>query len=596
VGAPVDRVARQLVRATGSSTRSEDGDQSTPSMDALSVAPLDDWMLDWLTSSGDLLVGQAPAVAAELLTQAVASTAVSSPGYCWLASRLADALYRLGDRPTAEQVASRALAQASGANPDVQVDLLWTLAQCRMLAGLKSEALATLDEALAAPGISNRHRARLLVLSARTRSILGEVDASGRVAADALTAAEEAADVWAMGWALHVLAFIAVVRGQFSEALSLYDRALVATQANPALADLRILLSVNKAATLGNLDRYEEALATASQARRLADQVGTTFRLAQVHCTFGQMLFGTGRWNEALAEMMALPDDLKEPGDACCELGFAAVIGFHRGEIDTARRHLAAADPYAKRIGRRLIPPLALARSLDREHAADLPEALSELTSWFDGGTEELGQAEDLVADAVRLAAMTGDYTTARDLAKQAAEFAEGAETPYRQANALYCSGLVEHDPRKLLSAAQRYFDASRPLLMAKALEAAAEEFVAIDDKAAAREAMGRAVEAYTGLGAQADVNRVQAAFREYGIRRGPHSKHRKATSGWDSLTDAELKIAALVAEGLSNPDIAQRLVTSPRTVGTHVSHILKKLGVASRAEIAREAALRAGK
>ena len=54
-----------------------------------------------------------------------------------------------------------------------------------------------------------------------------------------------------------------------------------------------------------------------------------------------------------------------------------------------------------------------------------------------------------------------------------------------------------------------------------------------------------------------------------------------------------ELKIAAFVAEGLSNPDIAQRLVTSPRTVGTHVSHILKKLQFTSRAEIAREYALR---
>jgi DNA-binding NarL/FixJ family response regulator len=131
---------------------------------------------------------------------------------------------------------------------------------------------------------------------------------------------------------------------------------------------------------------------------------------------------------------------------------------------------------------------------------------------------------------------------------------------------------------------------------MAKAYEAAAEEFVTADDKNAARDAMGKAVTAYEGLGAQADINRVQAAFREHGIRRGPHSKHRKATSGWDSLTDAELKIAAMVAEGLSNPEIAHRLVTSPRTVGTHVSHILKKLNAATRAEIAREAALRGAK
>jgi DNA-binding NarL/FixJ family response regulator len=51
--------------------------------------------------------------------------------------------------------------------------------------------------------------------------------------------------------------------------------------------------------------------------------------------------------------------------------------------------------------------------------------------------------------------------------------------------------------------------------------------------------------------------------------------------------------VAALVEEGLSNPEIAARLVLSPRTVGTHVSHILRKLDVHSRTDIAREAVLR---
>jgi DNA-binding CsgD family transcriptional regulator len=227
------------------------------------------------------------------------------------------------------------------------------------------------------------------------------------------------------------------------------------------------------------------------------------------------------------------------------------------------------------------------------EQAGDIDQALGKLTEWLDGGTEELGYAEDLIADAVRLAVKTGDLATARSLAKQAEEFAKGSDTPYRQGNALYCIGLVDHDAHKLLAAAQRYQDASRPLLMAKAYEAAAEEFVQLDDRTAARDAMEKSIEAYSTLGAQADINRVQANFREYGIRRGPHSKHRRAQSGWDSLTDAELKIAAFVAEGLSNPEIARRLVTSPRTVGTHVSHILKKMNLATRAEIAREWAQR---
>ena len=94
-------------------------------------------------------------------------------------------------------------------------------------------------------------------------------------------------------------------------------------------------------------------------------------------------------------------------------------------------------------------------------------------------------------------------------------------------------------------------------------------------------------------LGAAADVARLQAAFRVHGIRRGPHAKHRRARSGWDSLTSTEIKIATLVQEGLSNPEIAAKLLLSRRTVATHVSHILKKLDVHSRTDIARESALR---
>lgn len=58
---------------------------------------------------------------------------------------------------------------------------------------------------------------------------------------------------------------------------------------------------------------------------------------------------------------------------------------------------------------------------------------------------------------------------------------------------------------------------------------------------------------------------------------------------GWDALTPAEITVAALLTEGLSNPEIAAALARSRRTVATHVEHILSKLGVPSRAAIARE-------
>lgn len=61
---------------------------------------------------------------------------------------------------------------------------------------------------------------------------------------------------------------------------------------------------------------------------------------------------------------------------------------------------------------------------------------------------------------------------------------------------------------------------------------------------------------------------------------------------GRDSLLPSETKIAALV-QGVSNLEIASRLFLSPRTVATHVSHILKKLDVHSRIDTPREATLR---
>jgi DNA-binding CsgD family transcriptional regulator len=570
-GAAPERVARQLLRGPA------DGEG---------------WMLDWLATSADALVSQAPGVAAELLAQTVAAIPAGSGRHGWLAGRLADALYRTGDRAAAVRVAERALGHAI--DPDLVVDLRWTLAQCRMLAGSVEESFETIERALAAPELSAAHRARLLVLGARTHLYFGDVAAAGREASAALASAGGSGDAWATGWALHVVAVAATIRGELAEALPLYDRGLTVAETDPTLADLGLLLLVNKAVTLCNLSRYEEALATAERARQLGDQIGTTFRLAQAHGVLGQLYFETGRWDDALAEIETVPMDLKEPGAACGEFGTLAVISFHRNQPEVARRHLAAAESHAERFGHRLMPPLLLARSLDREQAGSSADALAVLTAALAGDPDDIGETEELLADAARLAVRIGDKTTAQTLTGQVAALANGSQIPHQQANALYCRGLVDRDHAVLLEAARRHADAGRPLARARALEAAAECLVEIEDRAAARLAFEQAVEVYEFLGAEADLNRVQAEFRGYGIRRGPHSKHRRAQSGWESLTDMELRVAALVEEGLSNPEIAARLVLSRRTVSAHVSHILKKLDVATRAEVARESALRA--
>jgi DNA-binding CsgD family transcriptional regulator len=571
-GAPADRVARQLLQAVR-----EPAD---------TAEPMDEWILRWLEHTARLLVGQAPRAAAELLGFAVARTPADSPQHDSLLCLFAEALYRVGDTAEAERVARRGLEAAT--HPDLLVDLHWTLAQCRAMAGRFPESLTALNQALAVPGSSARNQARLLVAIARTHRHLGQIEMADQVASAGLAEATQADDHWAVGWALHVLANTAAMRGRMADALPLFDRALAVTEAEPALTDLRLLLQVNKAVTLGDLDEYDGAFAAAREAQQVADRVGLMVRRAQAQSCLGQLLFHTGRWDDALAEVGVHEEVSKDPAMACCDHGVAAVISFHRGETAQARRHLAEAAPHAKRIGNRVVSLLALAHSQGLEQAGELSEALGVLTGFTDHA-EELDEVEDLLADGVRLATNIGDTAAAQALADRAAELAHDTEIPHREATALYCLGLVDQDAGNLLGAAERYHDARRPLLGAKALEAAAGTFVDHGDRDRARAAFTSAVDLYSSLGASRDVAQLQARFRKYGIRRAPRVKHQRVHHGWESLTPAEAKIAALVAEGMTNPQIAAQLFLSHRTVATHVSHILGKLDVRSRIDIARE-------
>ena len=67
--------------------------------------------------------------------------------------------------------------------------------------------------------------------------------------------------------------------------------------------------------------------------------------------------------------------------------------------------------------------------------------------------------------------------------------------------------------------------------------------------------------------------------------------ERKRNTSGWASLTRAELDVVRLISEGLGNKDIATRLFISPRTVQAHLTHIYTKLGLTSRVQLAQEAA-----
>jgi DNA-binding CsgD family transcriptional regulator len=67
--------------------------------------------------------------------------------------------------------------------------------------------------------------------------------------------------------------------------------------------------------------------------------------------------------------------------------------------------------------------------------------------------------------------------------------------------------------------------------------------------------------------------------------------RHETPPEPWAPLTAREFEVARLVADGLTNPAIATALDVAPKTVSAHIEHILAKLGVGRRAEIAAWAA-----
>jgi len=107
-----------------------------------------------------------------------------------------------------------------------------------------------------------------------------------------------------------------------------------------------------------------------------------------------------------------------------------------------------------------------------------------------------------------------------------------------------------------------------------------------VDDEDSLHEAIAIA----RSLGADPLTHRVAERMRELGLRvpQGPRESTRENPAG---LTGRQLEVLALLVEGLTNVEIADRLVVSPRTAEHHVAAVLSKLGAATRRDAARRAA-----
>lgn len=144
------------------------------------------------------------------------------------------------------------------------------------------------------------------------------------------------------------------------------------------------------------------------------------------------------------------------------------------------------------------------------------------------------------------------------------------------------------HRDAALLARAVGILEAGqRPLALASALEdlAVAETRACRTDQAIA--ALNRALVIHADCGARWDLARVRRRLRQLGVRRRLAAESRPAR-GWAAMTDSELAVVRLVADGLTNREVAERRYISPHAVGGHICHAFEKLGITSRVTLTR--------
>ena len=97
-----------------------------------------------------------------------------------------------------------------------------------------------------------------------------------------------------------------------------------------------------------------------------------------------------------------------------------------------------------------------------------------------------------------------------------------------------------------------------------------------------------RATPEYGRLGARRGVARTRRRLRQLGVRRRYWASERRPTGDWAGLTDIEQATARLVAEGLTNQQIADQLFISTHTVAFHLRQVFRRLDISSRVDLAR--------
>lgn len=547
--------------------------------------------IDWLLDHAAERVADDPNGAVAMLEELLATVPPRFPARARVRNTLARALAAAGRAPEVERLLESSLAD--GIDSAQSIPLLIHLSEALLLGDAVVESVNVLDHIDLSVDHESHDHNHLLAVRSLHRVLAGELEQGMREATEARERGEAIGDDLGTSIALSALAHVEYYRGDMSAATHLADVAVRHADRSDS-DEARRRSRYELGMFLVHAD--EQARATVVFERELERCDGRTgvWHRPLPHVGLGLLHFHAGRWPEAsahLAEAIREGEQVSTRWESWAARAHLSVMAIERGELSESSRHLDQVEVDDANTPHHSLDAVLWARGLLAEALGRTEEAFrllrraTELV--IDYGV--VSRLRWLAPDLMRIARQLGQASSCAHVADMLDEVSRRARIPYVTGAALRTRALLTDDAALARRAVELLGASQRPVDFAATCVDAARLAAGSGAQKEAAALLRTARRGYETIGAHGRVAALRTEMRAIGVFAGPD--RRRADSGPANLTPAERRIAELVAQGLSNPEIASALFVSRRTVETHLTHIFAKLGINSRVALAVRAA-----
>jgi DNA-binding CsgD family transcriptional regulator/tetratricopeptide (TPR) repeat protein len=550
--------------------------------DASVLAGLDQAIHEVLPSS--------PQTAAELAVRALDLTDPADPCRFDRTVTAVFALTTAGRLPEAAEFARSALNQFS--LPCQVARLRYELAYALLLSGRPVQAVAEAEEVLGQDDLPDELRG--LALQVLFRALYASHEyGRGLERARAVVADQEYPSQSARVGAHMLLSYAAWGAGRAASGLDHVREAVRITASDPVQAR-RAHPRMFLAAFLTDMRRFEEAESHLQTSIEEISALGHAAYAASPAIFRGRLRLAEGLLDDAEVEVqagLAMADEMGMDAFVLVGCAVLTIVALRRGDIDAAAGYARA---YASRhaAGQGAMYGFAWgswAMALLAEAQEGPARAVELLGAAYADPSERrwLLMAEpDAAAWMTRTALAAGDRSAAEAVTETARALAgDNPDFATLAASAAHAHGILHRDCTALARATASHL---APWSRASAAEDHGVLLAGGADQELSIACLDQALEGYQRIGAQRDAARIRARLRELGVRRRHWTQSERPVSGWNSLTGTERSVAELVAQGRTNPQVADQMFISPHTVKFHLRQVFRKLGIGSRVELAR--------